>query len=136
MRSSSNLNDRVLILFLRVLVSPLRTRAPLEAEIVLPRHELNVLPRRVPPEAEAGGGRPTALCLALSPVSIGVERCGNHQTGYGCSVASDGLSTVGALEVALSGGRPRIAGEIRRLIREMSLANRLWGRHASMANWF
>jgi hypothetical protein len=24
-------------------------------------------------------------------------------------------------------GRPRIAGEIRRLIREVSLANRLWG---------
>jgi hypothetical protein len=37
-----------LILFLRVLVSPFRARARLEAEIVLPRHQLNLLRRRVP----------------------------------------------------------------------------------------
>src|SRR5713226_2514391 len=37
-----------LILFLHVLVSPFRTRARLEAEIVLLRHQLNVLRRRVP----------------------------------------------------------------------------------------
>ena len=37
-----------LSLFLQVLVSPFRTRARLEAEIVLLRHQLNVLRRRVP----------------------------------------------------------------------------------------
>jgi branched-chain amino acid transport system substrate-binding protein len=37
-----------LILFLHVLVSPFRTRARLEAEIVMLRHQLNVLRRRVP----------------------------------------------------------------------------------------
>ena len=37
-----------LILFLHVLVSPFETRARLEAEIVLLRHQLNVLRRRVP----------------------------------------------------------------------------------------
>jgi len=37
-----------LILFLHVLVSPFRTQARLEAEIVLLRHQLNVLRRRVP----------------------------------------------------------------------------------------
>ena len=37
-----------LILFLHVLVSPFRTRARLEAEIVLLRHQLNVLRRRIP----------------------------------------------------------------------------------------
>ena len=37
-----------LILFLHVLVSPFRTRARLEAEILLLRHQLNVLRRRVP----------------------------------------------------------------------------------------
>jgi hypothetical protein len=37
-----------LIMFLHVLVSPFRTRARLEAEIVLLRHQLNVLRRRVP----------------------------------------------------------------------------------------
>jgi hypothetical protein len=42
-------------------------------------------------------------------------------------MAVDGLQTVLALEVALRGGRPKIPGEIRCLIRQMSLANRLWG---------
>jgi hypothetical protein len=37
-----------LSLFVHVLVSPIKTRAPLEAEIVLLRHQLNVLHRRVP----------------------------------------------------------------------------------------
>src|SRR3979411_2681803 len=39
-----------LILFLHVLVSPFKTRARLEAEIVLLRHQLNVLRRRRPSE--------------------------------------------------------------------------------------
>jgi hypothetical protein len=37
-----------LILFLHVLVSPFKTQARLEAEIVLLRHQLNVLRQRVP----------------------------------------------------------------------------------------
>ena len=36
-----------LILFLHVLVSPFKTRARLEAEIIMLRHQLNVLRRRV-----------------------------------------------------------------------------------------
>jgi putative transposase len=39
-----------LSLFFHVLVSPLKTRMQLEAEIVLLRHQLNVLHRRVPPK--------------------------------------------------------------------------------------
>jgi transposase InsO family protein len=42
-------------------------------------------------------------------------------------MASDGLPTVLALEVALSRRSAKDPGEIQRLIREMSLANRLWG---------
>jgi hypothetical protein len=37
-----------LILVLHVVISPLKTKARLEAEIILLRHQLNVLPRRVP----------------------------------------------------------------------------------------
>ena len=37
-----------LILFLHVLVSPFKARARLEAEIIMLRHQLNVLRRRVP----------------------------------------------------------------------------------------
>jgi hypothetical protein len=49
-------------------------------------------------------------------------------------VASDGSDCTGA-EVAVRGGRPKIPGEIRRLIREMSLANRLWGAPRVTANF-
>lgn len=37
-----------LILVLHVVVSPLKTKARLEAEIIMLRHQLNVLLRRVP----------------------------------------------------------------------------------------
>ena len=45
-----------LILFLHVLVSPFKTRARLEAEIALLRHQLNVLRRQAPlrPRLTAG----------------------------------------------------------------------------------
>lgn len=44
-------NDRVPVLFLHVLVSPFKTQARLEAEIVLLRHQLNALRQRVPSKA-------------------------------------------------------------------------------------
>jgi hypothetical protein len=37
-----------LILFFHAVISPLKTRAGLEAEIIVLRHQLNVLRRRVP----------------------------------------------------------------------------------------
>jgi hypothetical protein len=37
-----------LILFLHVVVSPFKTKARLEAEIIMLRHQLNVLRRRIP----------------------------------------------------------------------------------------
>jgi hypothetical protein len=37
-----------LILFFHVVVSPFKTRARLEAEIIMLRHQLNMLRRRVP----------------------------------------------------------------------------------------
>src|SRR5713226_6300148 len=53
-------------------------------------------------EAEADAGGPTALRLALSPVPVGVGRYHHCPARNGHPVASDGLSTVLALEVALS----------------------------------
>jgi class 3 adenylate cyclase len=50
-------------------------------------------------------------------------------------MASDGVPAVLAVEVARSGGRPKVPVEIRRLIREMSLANRLWLYRASTASY-
>src|SRR3981189_649388 len=54
-------------------------------------------------EAEADGGGPTALRLALSAVSVGAERCDDCPTGDRHPVASGRLPTVLALEVAPSG---------------------------------
>jgi hypothetical protein len=77
-------------------------------------------------EAEADGCRPTAHCLALSPVSVGFERRHDCPAADRHPVASDGLSTVLALEVSLSG---RSAKDLRgdSPPDPMSLANRLWG---------
>ena len=54
-------------------------------------------------EAEADGGGPSALRLALSPVSLGVERCDDCPAGDRHPMASDGVPAVLAVEVALSG---------------------------------
>src|SRR6267154_972109 len=51
-------------------------------------------------EAEADGGGPIALRLALSPVSVGVERVDDCPTRDRHPVASDGVPPVLALEVA------------------------------------
>ncbi len=44
-----------LSLLLHVVVSPFKTKARLEAEIVLLRHQLNVLRRRVPSNPKLAG---------------------------------------------------------------------------------
>ena len=92
-----------LILFLHVLVSPFQDAGAAGSR----DHHAAASAERAAParsfEPEVGGRRPIGLCLALSPVSVGVERRGNYQTRYDSSVASDGLSTVLALEVAVPG---------------------------------
>ena len=62
-----------LSLLLHIVVSPFKTQARLEAEIIMLRHQLNVLRRRVPskPKLVVADRR---LFVALSPVSGGVER--------------------------------------------------------------
>jgi hypothetical protein len=57
-------------LLLHIVVSPFRTKARLEAEIILLRHQLNVLRPARFVETEVGGHRPIGLCLALSAVSL------------------------------------------------------------------
>jgi len=116
-----------LILFLHVLISPFKTRARLEAEIVLLRHQLNVLRRRVPSKPKlAVADRLLFVWLhrlfpsLLNAITIvrpeTVIRW--HRTGFRLYWRWKSRSP---------GGRPKVPIEIRRLIREMSLANRLWG---------
>jgi transposase InsO family protein len=116
-----------LSLVAHIMVSPFKTWVRLEAEIVVLRHQLNVLRRRVPSKPKlAIVDRLLLVWLyrlvpsVLSAVSViepqTVIRW--HRMGFRLYWRWKSRSR---------GGRPRIPGEIRRLIRDMSLANRLWG---------
>jgi transposase InsO family protein len=116
-----------LTLFLHVLVSPFKVRAQLEAEIVVLRHQLNVLRRRVPSKPKlAIVDRLLLVWLhrlfpsVLNAITIvqpeTIIRW--HRTGFRLYWRWKSRSR---------GGRPKVPIEIRRLIREISLANRLWG---------
>ena len=116
-----------LILLLHVLVSPLKTQARLEAEIVLLRHQLNVLRRRVPskPRLTVADRLLFVWFYRLFPSVLNAVTIVQpetvirwHRTGFRLYWRWKSRSR---------GGRPRVPVEIRRLIREMSLANRLWG---------
>src|ERR1700726_3168008 len=115
------------ILLLHVLVAPLKTQARLEAEIVLLRHQLSVLRQRVPsrPKLTVADRLLFVWLYRLFPSVLNAVTIIQpetvirwHRTGFRLYWRWKSRS---------QGGRPRIPGEIRRLIREISLANRLWG---------
>jgi hypothetical protein len=114
-------------LFVHVLVSRFKTQARLEAEIVLLRHQLNLLHRRFPSRPKlAAADRLLFVWLhrlfpsVLNGITIvqpeTIVRW--HRTGFRLYWRWKSRSR---------GDRPKVPMEIRRLIREMSLANRLWG---------
>src|SRR5713101_8362214 len=114
-------------LFVHILISPFKTQARLEAEILVLRHQLNVLRRQAPSKPRLTVAdrvifvwlyrlRPSVL-RALSVIEPEtVIRW--HRMGFRLYWRWKSRSR---------SGRPQIPAEIRRLIREMSLANRLWG---------
>jgi transposase InsO family protein len=116
-----------LSLFVHVLVSPLKTRARLEAEIVLLRHQLNVLRRRAPSKPK--------LTVADRMIFVWLYRLFPSVMSAITIVQSDtvirwhraGFRLYWRWKSRSHGGRPKVPMEIRRLIREISLANRLWG---------
>jgi len=116
-----------LSLFLHVLVSPFKTQARLEAEIVLLRHQLNVLRRRVPSKPK--------ITMADRLLFVWVHRLFPSLLNAITIVQPEtiirwhrtGFRLYWRWKSRSRGGRPKVPIEIRRLIREMSLANRLWG---------
>src|SRR5471030_1254108 len=116
-----------LILLLHVLVSPFKTQARLEAEIVLLRHQLNVLRRRVPSKPRLTVADrllfvwlyrlfPSLLSAAVIIQPATIVRW--HRMGF---------RLYWRWRSRPLGGRPKVPLEVRQLIREMSLTNRLWG---------
>jgi transposase InsO family protein len=116
-----------LLLLIHVLVSPFKTQARLEAEIVLLRHQLSLLRQLVPskPRLTVVDRLLVVWLYRLFPSVLNAVTIVQpetvirwHRTGFRLYWRWKSRS---------QGGRPRIPAEIRRLIREMSLANRLWG---------
>src|SRR6201990_3174513 len=116
-----------LILFLHVLVSPFRTRVRREAEIVLLRHQLNVLRRRVPSKPKlAVADRLLFVWLhRLFPAVLNAVTIIQPETVIRWHRM--GFRLYWRWKSRSRGGRPKVPLEIPRLIREMSLANPLWG---------
>src|ERR1700730_13514007 len=116
-----------LILLLHVLVSPFKMQARLEAEIVLLRHQLSVLRQRVPSKPKLTVADPLLFVWLYGLFPSVVSAITIIQPDTVIRWHREGFRRCWRLKSRSCGGRPRIAGEIRRLIRDMSLANRLWG---------
>ena len=114
-------------LFVHVLVSPFKTQAQLEAEIVLLRHQLNVLRRRVPskPKLAVADRLLFVWLYRLFPSVLNAVTIVQPETIIRWH--RNGFRLYWRWKSRSRGGRPKVPIEIRRLIREMSLANRLWG---------
>ena len=116
------------LLFLRMLCDCFKPQQRLEAEILILRHQLNVLQQRTPRRR---------LCLRWADRALFIwlyRRCPRildaitivrpetvvrwHRKGFAAYWRWKSRSP---------GGRPRIAQEVRDLIRRMSLENPLWG---------
>ena len=108
-------------------VDLLRSRAALEAEIWALRHQINVLRRGTPKKLSFNGidrlifvalyRRFPRVCDALAIVKPDtIVRW--HRAGF---------RLYWRLKSRRCGGRPRVSAAIRQLIREMSIANPLWG---------
>jgi transposase InsO family protein len=114
-------------LFVHVLVAPFRAQAQLEAEITMLRHQLNVLRRQAPskPRLTAADRLLFVWLCRLFPSlrdAITIVQPDTvlrwHRSGFRLYWRWKSRSR---------GGRPKVAIEIRRLIRRMSEENPLWG---------
>src|SRR5580704_8780218 len=104
-----------------------RSRASLEAEIVALRHQLNVLRRKSPKRpAFSNFDRLIFACLyRISPRIVNALVIVKPETVIRWHGA--GFRFFWRWKSRSRGGRPKVPLEIRQLIREMSLANPLWG---------
>src|ERR1700680_3417863 len=109
------------------LVGAFLSRVSLEAENTILRHQLNVLRRQSPK-------RPTfgmldhlifAALYGLAPKVLGALAIVKPETVIKWQRA--GFRSYWRWKSRRRGGRPTLAPEIRKLIREMSIANPLWG---------
>jgi transposase InsO family protein len=104
-----------------------RTRAALHAEILVLRHQLNVL-RRTSPKRLAFNNLDRLLFVrlyGLAPRVLDALTILKPATVIGWHRA--GFRAYWRWKSRPRGGRPRVSAKVRELIREMSIANPLWG---------
>src|SRR6266496_1531970 len=109
------------------LIGLFRSRAALEAEILILRHQLNVL-RRKSPKRLAFGNVDRLVFAGLYRVAPGVLdalKILKPQTVIRWHRA--GFRAYWRWKSRPRGGRPKTPREIRQLIRDMSVTNPLWG---------
>jgi hypothetical protein len=109
------------------MVGLVRSRAALQAEILVLRHQLNVL-RRKSPKRVVVGNIDRLLFVGLycfSPKVLDALRILKPETVLRWHRA--GFRAYWRWKSRSGGGRPKTPVDIRRLIREMSVANPLWG---------
>jgi transposase InsO family protein len=113
-------------LVLHIVVSPFKTQARLEAEIIMLRHQLNVLRRRVPskPKLAVADRLLFVWLYRLFPPVLNAMTIVQPDTVIRWHRA--GFRLYWRWKSRSRGGRPKVPIETRRLIREISLANRLW----------
>jgi hypothetical protein len=110
-----------------------RSRAALQAEILVPRHQLNVLRRKSPKRvAFSNVDRLVFTGLyRLAPAVLDALKILQPETLIRWHRA--GFRAYWRWNSRPRGGRPSTAAEIRQLIREMSVANPLWGARVQTA---
>ena len=104
-----------------------RSQAALQAEIVLLRHQLNVLRRRSPKRVNFSNIDRLVFAgiYSRAPQVLDALQIIKPETVIGWHRA--GFRSYWRWKSRPRGGRPRTPHEIRQLIRDMSIANSLWG---------
>jgi hypothetical protein len=109
------------------LIGLFRSRAALEAEILVLRHQLNVLRRKSPKRLAFGNGDRLVFAglYRVAPGVLEALKILKPQTVIRWHRA--GFRAYWRWKSRPLGGRPKTPADIRHLIREMSVANPLWG---------
>jgi hypothetical protein len=115
-------DDLAALFFLALFVSPFKSKSRLEAESAALRHQLIVLQRRVRSTHKWGSLVPGP---AVSMVSIGPP--GHHDHPALVRWHRAGFRRYWRRKSHSLGGRPKIAADLRALIRRTSAENPLWG---------
>src|SRR5262249_2455258 len=109
------------------LVGLFRSRAALEAEILVLRHQLNVLRRKSPKRVTLGSIARLVLVALYRAAPVVVDALQIIRPGTLMRWHRAGFRAYWRWKSRPRGGRPTTPSDIRRLIREMSVANPLWG---------